>query len=188
MSRVGRKPVIIPPGVEVQLDGQTIKVKGPKGELTSLCVPRVQLQQKENSIVVSPMEPDDDKLSRRDRALWGLARQLFSNMVEGVIKGYEKKLEIEGVGYRAAIEGQDLVLSVGYSKPVRLPIPAGITVVIEKNLMTVAGVSKEQVGHFAAAIKRVRPVEPYKGKGIRYQGEFVRRKLGKKAVASQTKA
>ena len=200
MSRVGRKPIVIPPGVEVHMDGQTIKVKGPKGELTSPYVPRVNLsfdpegsqtlngQQEEKSIIVSPMESDDAKLSRKDRALWGLARQLLSNMVDGVTKGYDKKLEIEGVGYRAAIEGQDLVLTVGYSKPVKLPIPTGLQVAVEKNLITVAGISKEQVGQFAAAVKRVRPVEPYKGKGIRYQGEFVRRKLGKKAVASENKA
>ena len=188
MSRVGRKPIITPAGVEVRMDGQTIQVKGPKGELTSPYVPRVNLQQEEKSIIVSPMESDDAKLSRKDRALWGLARQLLSNMVDGVTKGYDKKLEIEGVGYRAAIEGQDLVLTVGYSKPVKLPIPTGLQVAVEKNLITVAGISKEQVGQFAAAVKRVRPVEPYKGKGIRYQGEFVRRKLGKKAVASENKA
>ena len=188
MSRIGRKPIDIPAGVEVQIDSGSIRVKGPKGELESRRVPRVNLQQEEKSIVVSPMESDEAKLSRKDRALWGLARQLLSNMVEGVTKGYDKKLEIEGVGYRAAVEGQDLVLTVGYSKPVRLPIPSGLQVVVEKNLMTVSGVSKEQVGQFAAIIKRVRSVEPYKGKGIRYQGELVRRKLGKKAVGSGGKA
>lgn len=188
MSRIGRKPIIIPSGVEVQIDTATIRVKGPKGELQLSRVPRVNLQQDEKSITVSPMESDEAKLSRKDRALWGLARQLLSNMVDGVTKGYQKKLEIEGVGYRAAVEGQDLVLTVGYSKPVRLPIPVGLQVSVEKNLMVVSGASKEQVGQFAATIKRVRSVEPYKGKGIRYQGEYVRRKLGKKAVGSTGKA
>ncbi|MDO8655451.1 MAG: 50S ribosomal protein L6 [bacterium] len=188
MSRIGRKPIIIPSEVEVQIDAAGIRVKGPKGELESRRVPRVNLQQEEKSITVSPMEPDEAKLSRKDRALWGLARQLLSNMVEGVTKGYDKKLEIEGVGYRAAVEGQDLVLTVGYSKPVRLLVPIGLQVVVEKNVMTVSGVSKERVGQFAATIKRVRSVEPYKGKGIRYQGELVRRKLGKKAVGSGGKA
>ena len=188
MSRIGRKPIVIPPGVEVQIDAESIRVKGPKGELRQIRVPRMNLRQDEKSIVVSPMESDDGKLSRKDRALWGLARQLLSNMVDGVTKGYAKNLEIEGVGYRAAVEGQDLVLAVGYSKSIRIPIPAGIQVAAEKNLITVSGTSKERVGQFAAAVKRVRPVEPYKGKGIRYQGEFVRRKLGKRAVGSAGKA
>ncbi|MBI4122772.1 MAG: 50S ribosomal protein L6 [Parcubacteria group bacterium] len=186
MSRIGRKPVLIPSGVEVQIDAGSIRVKGPKGELRQDRIPRVNLQQDKKSITVSPME--SAKLSRKDRALWGLARQLLSNMVEGVTKGYDKKLEIEGVGYRAAVEGQDLVLTVGYSKPIRFPIPTGLQIVVEKNLITVSGASKERVGQFAATVKRVRPVEPYKGKGIRYQGQFVRRKLGKKAVVSAGKA
>ncbi len=189
MSRIGRKPIQIPAGVEIKLNEREIIVKGPKGEITASLISGMQVTKEGESLFVSPANREGGEHSRKILALWGLARQLISNMVDGVTKGFAKKLEIEGVGYRAVLEGQDLVLSVGYSKPVRLHLPKGIAVTIDKNVITVLGNEKAQVGQFAAAIRRTRPVEPYKGKGIRYQGEFVRRKLGKRAVgAAGTKA
>lgn len=178
MSRIGKKPILIPDGVEVKIEGQKVRVSGPKGEISREVRPEVKVAVEEKNIMVRA--GDDAK------ALWGLTRALLFNMVKGVTEGYEKKLEIEGVGYRASLEGEDLVLSVGFTQPVKIKRPEGIKFSLEKNVITVSGIDKELVGQTAATIRKVRPPEPYKGKGIRYQGEQVRRKLGKRAVTAAT--
>ncbi len=176
MSRVGKKPIIIPAGVEVKITNNLVEVKGPKGELSQQIRPEIGLEAKENEIIVS--------LKTEDNAYWGLSRSLIANMIEGVTQGYEKKLEIEGLGYKAAIEGETLVLNVGFSHQVKIAPPKGIKFTVEKSAMTVAGIDKKLVGQIAANIRKVRPPEPYKGKGIKYAGEIIKRKAGKKAVAA----
>lgn len=176
MSRIGRLPIPIPQGVNVHIDGLTVTVKGPRGELTQTFPEGVTIAVEDGNIVVRRVSDD-----RRHKAFHGLTRALLANMVEGVTKGFEKKLEIEGVGYRAELQGQELVLWVGYSHPVRIqPLP-GITLKVDKGgrEITVQGIDKQAVGEMAARIRRVRPPEPYKGKGIRYAGEVIRRKAGK---------
>jgi large subunit ribosomal protein L6 len=177
MSRIGRRPVEIPAGVSVSLDPGRVMVNGPLGELTQQVPRRMKLEQAEGEIVVSrPTERGDD------RALHGLTRSLIANMVEGVTKGFEKRLEIQGVGYRAALRGQSLELNVGFSHPVVIEPRPGITFdVPTPTEVIVKGIDKQQVGQTAAEVRSVRPPEPYKGKGIRYQGEYVRRKVGKRA-------
>jgi large subunit ribosomal protein L6 len=184
MSRVGKKPIEIPSGVQVNMAGQEVRVQGPRGELVRVLHSDVRVAKDEKEIVVTPVGGLGKKREKQARALWGLTRTLISNMVEGVTKGYEKKLEIEGTGFRALVEGDGLALSLGFSHPVKLMFPKGISCSVEKNVITVAGPDKEQVGEFAARIRRLRPVEPYKGKGVRYQGEYVRRKEGKKAAGA----
>jgi large subunit ribosomal protein L6 len=184
MSRIGKKPIEIPEGVEVSLENQTVKVKGPKGELCYEPHPDVTVKQESNQIIVSLKEQLSKKRADLTKSLWGLTRTLISNMIQGVSQGYEKRLEIEGTGYRASVEGDTINLSLGFSHPVKPKIPEGISCEVQKNVIIVSGVNKQQVGEFAARIKRLRPVEPYKGKGIRYVGEFVRRKEGKKAAGA----
>jgi large subunit ribosomal protein L6 len=175
MSRIGKKPIPIPDKVTVTIDGQTITVKGSKGELKRTLPEGVTLKQEDGQIVVERINE-----SRMARERHGLCRTLVANMVEGVSKGYERKLEIQGVGYRAAVQGANLNLNMGYSHPVLIEPPAGIAFVVEGNTnVTVTGIDKELVGNTAAKVRAVRPPEPYKGKGIRYQGEKVRRKVGK---------
>ena len=175
MSRIGRKPVAIPAGVEVTLNGQTLTVKGPKGTLTRTFNDRMNIAVDNNEIVVT--RPSDDK---EDRSLHGLTRTLISNMVEGVTTGFKKELEINGVGYRAAKQGNKLALTLGFSHPVEMEAPAGITIEVPApNKIVVSGADKEVVGAVAADIRKWRKPEPYKGKGIRYEGEVVRRKAGK---------
>jgi len=180
MSRIGKKPIEIPQGVEISIENNLVKVKGPKGELERYIRPEIKVEKKENEIIVAP-----DKKTKRTSALWGLSRTLIANMVEGVTNGYEKKLEIQGVGYRANLEGEDLVLLMGYSHPVKMEKVEGIKFEVQKNIIIVSGIDKELVGQIAAKIRKVRPPEPYKGKGIRYEGEYVRRKSGKKAVGTE---
>jgi large subunit ribosomal protein L6 len=177
MSRIGKKPIEIPAGVSVSLSPGRVMVNGPLGELSQQVPQRMKVEQADGAIVVSrPTERGDD------RALHGLTRSLVANMVEGVTKGFEKRLEIQGVGYRAALRGQSLELSVGFSHPVVVDPPAGITFEVPTPTeVIVKGIDKQQVGHTAAEVRSVRPPEPYKGKGIRYQGEYVRRKVGKRA-------
>lgn len=163
----------------MNIEGRRVTVKGPKGELSREFRPEVSVERKGDSLLIVPLSE-----SRLARALWGLTRTLLANMVQGVLAGYEKRLEIEGVGYRAAVEGDSLALQVGFSHPLKMKIPEHMGVQVDKNVIRIGGPDKEQVGQFAAAIRRIRPPEPYKGKGIRYEGEVVRRKLGKKAVAS----
>lgn len=175
MSRIGKLPIRIPDGVSVNVADGRCLVKGPKGELTLPLHQRVQVQIQDGTITVSVTDPNE----KRDRALWGVFRVLVANCVEGVQKGFQKQLEIHGVGYRAAVEGQHLVLNLGLSHPVKFAMPAGIVMSVEKNVVTVGGIDKQLVGETAAKIRKLRPPEPYKGKGIRYVGEHVRQKAGK---------
>jgi large subunit ribosomal protein L6 len=179
MSRVGKKHIIIPAGVSVSAEGGSVSVRGPKGALTRRIHPDMQVAVETGQMTVSPLYPGGGS-----SALAGLWRSLLANMVEGVSSGFEKKLEIEGIGYRASVDGGTLVLQLGFSHPVRYSIPERIAIRVEKNVITVAGIDKEQVGAAAAGIRALKKPEPYKGKGIHYQGEVIRRKAGKKAVAS----
>ena len=175
MSRIGKRPVPIPPKVTVTIDGQTVSVKGPKGELSRTLNNEVSVAQEGDTIVVQRI--NDSRLARERH---GLCRTLVANMIEGVSKGYEKRLEIQGVGYRAAVKGTKLNMSLGYSHPVEFDPPAGIQFAVENNTnVIVSGIDKELVGTIAAKVRAARPPEPYKGKGVRYAGEFVRRKAGK---------
>jgi large subunit ribosomal protein L6 len=177
MSRIGRQPIEIPSGVNVSLLPGRVMVNGPLGELTQQVPARMKIEQNDGSITVTrPTERGDD------RALHGLTRTLIANMVEGVTKGFDKRLELQGVGYRAALQGSDLRLDVGYSHPVVMKAPQGISFEVPvPTQVVVKGVDKQQVGQVAAEVRKVRPPEPYKGKGIRYEGEYVRRKVGKRA-------
>ena len=177
MSRIGRKPIEIPAGVTVSVDPGRVQVAGPLGTLQQQVPTRMTVAQEEGTVVVTrPTERGED------RALHGLTRTLIANMVEGVTKGFEKRLEIQGVGYRAALRGTDLELQVGYSHPVTIKPRTGISFEVPApTQIVVKGTDKQQVGQTAAEIRKVRPPEPYKGKGIRYDGEFVRRKVGKRA-------
>ncbi len=174
MSRIGRLPVTLPSGVEVNIQGSFVRVKGPKGELQRTFSPRIKIALEDGQIVVTRHTDAPDA-----KALHGTTRAILANMVQGVSTGFEKKLQIEGVGYRAELDGKTLVLYVGYSHPVRLEPPAGITFAVEKNEIAVRGIDKELVGQVAADIRSVRPPEPYHGKGIRYADEKIRRKAGK---------
>lgn len=175
MSRIGRKPIAVPAGVDITIDGTDIRVKGPKGELRQTFRPEMQIVREEGQLRVE--RPSD---SKTDRALHGLTRALLSNMVEGVTEGFKKTLEIVGVGYRAEKKGNTLVLHVGYSHVIEYPEPEGITISTPNaTTVVVEGIDRQKVGQVAAEIRAYRPPEPYKGKGIRYQGEIVRRKAGK---------
>ncbi len=179
MSRIGKNPIQIPSGVTVTITENTVSVKGAKGELTQVIHPNMKVEQMDNQIIVS--RPNDLKLNR---SLHGLTRTLINNMVEGVTKGYEKQLEILGVGYRAAVAGSKLTLNLGFSHPIEFNTPQGITIEIDKdkkNLLAVRGSDKQLVGEVAAKIRSYKKPEPYKGKGIRYLGEHVQQKAGKAA-------
>ena len=176
MSRVGKKPVPVPAGVTAKVDGQNVAVKGAKGELSFLVPDDVAVALEDNAIKVDPRSQ-----SKRARAMWGMSRARINNLVVGVTKGYEKKLEITGVGYKAAIVGKNLQLSLGFSHDVIYPIPAGVAIATPKPTeITIAGNDKRQVGQVAAEIRGYRGPEPYKGKGVKYEGEFIFRKEGKK--------
>src|SRR5881398_2887791 len=177
MSRIGKKPIDVPAGVIVSVDPGRVTVSGPKGELRQEVPARMQIAQEDGTVTVTrPTERGED------RALHGLTRTLIANMVEGVTKGFEKRLEIQGVGYRAALKGADLELQVGYSHSVTIKPRTGISFEVPApTQIVVKGTDKQQVGQTAAEIRKVRPPEPYKGKGIRYEGEYVRRKVGKRA-------
>ncbi len=182
MSRIGKKPIQIPQGVDVKVFDSRISVKGPKGELSVTLRPEIRVEVAKDEILVSPKPGINPKKEKRLSAFWGLTRALIFNMVNGVASGFEKKLEMIGIGYRATLDGEDLVLSVGFSHPVKVKAQPGIKFSIEKSVITVSGTDKELVGQVAAKIRQIKRPEPYKGKGIRYVGEFVRRKLGKKAA------
>jgi len=179
MSRIGKKTILIPKEVEVKIEGNLISVKGPKGELSRKVRPEVKVEIKEDKISVSIQT--ETKLAK---SLWGLTQVLLSNMVKGVVVGFEKKLEIQGIGFKAAVEGENLVLNVGFTNQVKIKIPQGIKISVVKNIVTVEGIDKELVGQLTANIRKVKPPEPYKGKGIRYVNEVVRRKVGKKVVTT----
>lgn len=175
MSRIGKKPIAIPAGVEVKIDGKEVTVKGAKGTLHHTVAGEIEAKVEGNEVIVT--RPNDAK---ETRSLHGLTRTLIANMIEGVSNGYTKALEIQGVGYRAAKQGKDLVMNLGFSHQVVVPEVDGITIdVPNPNSIVISGADKQQVGQFAAEVRRKRPPEPYKGKGIRYAGEYVRRKEGK---------
>lgn len=176
MSRIGLNPISIPSGVEINIDDKNlVKVKGPKGELSEQIAPEMEIKIEDGTLTVA--RPTENK---RHKSLHGLSRTLIANMIEGVTKGYEKKLEIEGTGYRASKQGKKLILGLGFSHPLELEDPEGIEVEVPAaNRITVKGINKQQVGNYASIIRGYRKPEPYKGKGVRYEGEQVRRKVGK---------
>ncbi|MBI2096772.1 MAG: 50S ribosomal protein L6 [Candidatus Sungbacteria bacterium] len=179
MSRIGKKPIEIPAGVTLSIQGQRISAKGPKGEITRDIRPEIKAEVSGSRLVLTPVIE-----TKKTQAFWGLTRALLAHAIEGVSKGFEKRLEIEGIGYRVALEGKDLVFQLGFSHPVRFAAPPGIEFKVEKNTITISGFNKELVGETAAKIRALKKPEPYKGKGIRYQGEVVRRKAGKKVTTS----
>ncbi len=176
MSRVGKKPVPVPSGVTATVDGQTVTMKGSKGELKFVVPALVSVAMKDGAVAVEPVNQ-----SKQARSLWGTSRAQVANLVEGVSKGFEKKLEITGVGYRAAMAGKAVKLSLGYSHDIEYPVPAGITIATPKPTeITISGIDRQRVGQVAAEIREYRGPEPYKGKGVKYAGEFIFRKEGKK--------
>jgi large subunit ribosomal protein L6 len=187
MSKIGKKPVTIPAGVTVEEKAGFVMVKGKGGELKFPVLPYCAIVMHDEAGVkearVSIISAD-----RQAQANWGTMAALIRNAVLGVNAGYEKKLQLEGIGYRAAVEGKSIVLALGFSHPVNFPLPEGITAVVAKNILTISGINKEIVGKVAADIRKLKKPEPYQGKGIRYVGEFVRRKAGKKAAAAGAKA
>lgn len=180
MSRIGKRPILIPDNVEVKIENQKIKVLGPKGELSREIRAEIKVDIEDKKILVRPKIE-----SKKTKAFWGLTRALLSNMIKGVTEGYEKKLEIEGLGFKAQLSGENLLLNVGFSHLVEIKTPPGIKFSLEKNIIVVFGADKELVGQTAAIVRKVKPPEPYKGKGIRYVGEVIRRKVGKKAVTTK---
>src|SRR5215475_11852443 len=176
MSRIGRKPITVPNGVELSIDGPKVTVKGPKGSLSHTLAEPITIE-RDDSGSFSVLRPNDE---RKAKELHGLSRTLINNMVVGVTEGYRKSLEISGTGYRVTAKGTDLEFALGFSHPVLVPAPEGITFRVERpTIFSVEGVNKQQVGEVAANIRKIRPPEPYKGKGVRYQGEVIRRKAGK---------
>ncbi|MBW2388548.1 MAG: 50S ribosomal protein L6 [Deltaproteobacteria bacterium] len=179
MSRIGKQPIVIPDGVTVAVGEERLDVKGPKGQLSSAIPAQISVEVAEGRVVFTPR---DD--SKEYRALYGLTRALANNMVVGVTVGFKKELEIEGVGYRADVKGKNVTLSLGFSHPVKMEVPEGLSVTMDGNTrITIEGIDKQAVGQFAADIRKLRPPEPYKGKGIRYAGEHIRRKVGKTGAA-----
>lgn len=178
MSRLGKLPIELPSGTTVTLEGQVLKVKGSKGELTQVIHPKVNVTLTPEAVSVSVGDP----MNKKERALWGLFYSLVKNMVTGVSQGYQKQLEIQGVGYKVAGGGKSLTLSLGFSHPVPFEMPEGVTAAVEGNVITLSSIDKQLVGETAAQIRRLKKPEPYKGKGIRYVGEIVRRKAGKTAA------
>lgn len=180
MSRVGKQSIEIPDGVEVKVTDGVVSVKGPKGALDFEFHRNIKVEIEGKEVKVSVM-----KNSKESSALWGLTRVLVANMIEGVTKGFEKQLELQGVGFRMAVQGKKLNMALGFSHPVEVEIPEGLEAKIEKNILSVSGIDKQKVGQFAASIRSLKKVEPYKGKGFRYVGEIVRRKVGKKAAGTE---
>jgi large subunit ribosomal protein L6 len=179
MSRIGKQPIQIPDGVDVKIDGNLIIVKGKKGELIQKILPEIGLEIKDKNIVVKEL-----RKTKNSSALWGTFRALINNMVNGVTDGFEKKLIIEGIGFRAAVNGNKLVLNLGFSHPIEIEAPKGIEFKIDKNTIIISGSDRQLVGQVAASIRAKKKPEPYKGKGIRYEGEIIRRKAGKKTVST----
>lgn len=175
MSRIGKKPIAILSGVTVDITDKSIKVKGPKGELSLDLHPLIKIEKKDSELLVT-VPNQNNKLQK---ALWGLFRSLINNLIVGVTTGFSKILEVNGIGYKAAVTGQKLVLNLGYSHPIELEIPKTLEVKVDKNQITITGFDKQLVGQFAAVIRQQRKPEPYKGKGIKYQDEVIRRKAGK---------
>lgn len=180
MSRIGKKPIIIPEDVTVEINDGEVVVKGPKGELKRKIRPEIKVEKKDTILQLS-----EKVKNKQSNAFWGMERSLLFNMVEGVKNGFAKSLEMQGVGYRARMENEKLIIEAGFSSPVEMIAPEGVTVEVVKGKIKIFGIDKCQVGQFAAKIRAVRPPEPYKGKGIRYEGEEIVRKEGKKAVGSE---
>lgn len=180
MSRIGKKPIAIPAGVDVKIEKNLITVKGPKGELKLEIHPLIRVAVKDNEIILDIADQED----KTEKSLWGLFNRLINNMVIGVTAGFEKKLEVVGVGFRVALQGQKLLLNVGYSHQVEYILPQGISGSVEKNIITLTGSDKYLVGETAAQLRRIKKPEPYKGKGIRYFGEVIKKKAGKAVVKS----
>ena len=178
MSRIGKKPVSIPAGIEVKLSVNVVTVTGPKGTLEFAHRREVKVAIEDGAVIVKKVGE-----TKRARAIWGTTAKLIANMIAGVTADFQKQLELNGVGFRMAVSGKKLNMALGFSHPVDRAIPEGLTVKIENNIMTISGIDKQQVGEFAATVRKLKPVEPYKGKGFRYVGEVVRRKEGKKAAA-----
>lgn len=184
MSRIGKMPIEIKEGVEIKLEGQRVFIKGEKGSLSFELPEILKIKKEGRKLIIFPKLKDLKGKNKKVKALWGLWRSLLKNAIKGVKEGFEKKLEVVGIGYQAKIEGKELVLKVGFSHPVRLKIPDGLNLTVEKNIISVSGIDKQKVGDFCAKIRKIRPPDPYKGKGIRYFGEKVRKKEGKKAVGT----
>ncbi|OGG89425.1 50S ribosomal protein L6 [Candidatus Kuenenbacteria bacterium RIFCSPLOWO2_12_FULL_42_13] len=180
MSRIGKKPINIPAGVTVSVKDNLLQVKGPKGELSYHLHPLVHLEQKDNLLQLTI----DNKNNQNERALWGTMRQITANLVNGVVNGYQERLEIKGVGYKAEMRGGALILAVGFSHPVEFPLPAGVQVTVDKNIITLESTNKELLGETAANIRKIKKPEPYKGKGIKYIEEIIIRKAGKQVKTS----
>lgn len=178
MSRIGKKPVIVPTGVSATLQANVVSVKGPKGTLSFPHAPEVKVTFSDNTFTVTKVGE-----SKRAAAIWGTTTKLIGNMIEGVTNGFQKQLELQGVGFRMAVQGRKLNLALGFSHPVEVAIPEGLEAKIEGLILSISGIDKQKVGQFAAEVRGLKPVEPYKGKGFRYVGELVRRKEGKKATA-----
>jgi large subunit ribosomal protein L6 len=185
MSRIGKNPIKVIAGVTVTINNGAVSVVGPKGTLSLVLHPAIDAVLEQDQIIIRP-KTSDEKVGGIG-ALWGMTRALVQNLVTGVTTGFEKKLEVQGVGYRAEVKGKTLVLMVGYSHPVEIPAPDGISFVVEKNVIKVIGIDKYLVGETAAIIRKTRKPEPYKGKGIRYAGEYVRRKVGKVVGGTESK-
>jgi len=181
MSRLGKLPIELKEGTQAKLEHDVIVIKGPKGELKQKINPKVLVDINDKEIKITVSNPDNKK----ERALWGLYRSLINNMTVGVNQGYQKKLEINGVGFRASVSGNKLILNVGYSHPVDYNLPQGINAEVEGNIITISGVDKQLVGEIAAQIRKIRKPEPYKGKGIKYVDEVIRRKVGKAAAKTE---
>lgn len=179
MSRIGKQPIKISEGVEVKLDDDLILIKGPKGELKQKLHPDIEVEVKDKEVIIKLKE------GTKSTAIWGTFRSLVANMLKGVTEGFEKKLIFEGVGYRVNVEGKKLVLNLGYSHPIEIEALQGIEFKVEKNTIIVSGINKQLVGEVAANIRSKRKPEPYKGKGIRYEDEIIRRKVGKKAITTE---
>ncbi|MBI2065223.1 MAG: 50S ribosomal protein L6 [Candidatus Yanofskybacteria bacterium] len=179
MSKIGKKPIEIPTGVNVKVEAETMTIKGPKGELTKPLIRGVNVVVDANLIKLTPVEGNKENIAK-----WGLQRALIANMITGVTAGFEKVLEFQGIGYKANVKGKDLELSLGYSHPIIIPGIEGISFSVEKSSIKISGLNKELVGKVAAEIREKRPPEPYKGSGIRYKGEVIKKKAGKKAVAA----
>ncbi|MBT5875557.1 MAG: 50S ribosomal protein L6 [Candidatus Latescibacteria bacterium] len=177
MSRIGKMPITIPSGVDVKVNGERVSVKGPKGELTQMIDPLISTEVEAGNLIVTRSNE-----SKQSRSLHGLSRSLLANMVEGVTDGFTKVLEIQGIGYRAEIKGQNLTLLLGYSHPIIFQAPPEINIAVEQNKIQVGGIDKQLVGQVASIIRAFKKPEPYKGKGIMYEGEYVRRKAGKTGV------
>jgi len=180
MSRIGSKPIEIPSGVQVELKDNKVLVSGPKGKLDLVHAYEINVEIKDNTVITEKKQS-----SKRAAAMWGTTNRLITNMIEGVTNGFEKKLEFNGVGFRMAVKGKQLDLALGFSHPVVVDIPEGLEVNIDKNILAISGIDKQKVGQFAAEIRSLKPVEPYKGKGFKYDDEIVRRKEGKKAATAE---